>query len=39
MKKAYDVIIIGGGIVGCAVAFELAKRGRSDILLIDKFWP
>ena len=36
MKKAYDVIIIGGGIVGCAVAFELAKRGRSDILLIDK---
>ena len=27
MKKAYDVIIIGGGIIGCATAFELAKRG------------
>jgi len=36
MKKAYDIIIIGGGIVGCATAFELAKRGRKDILLIEQ---
>ena len=36
MKKAYDVIIIGGGIIGCATAFELAKRGITDILLIEK---
>lgn len=36
MKKAYDVVIIGGGITGCALAFELAKRGRNDILLVEK---
>ncbi len=36
MKKGYDVIIIGGGIVGCATAFELAKRGVTNILLIEK---
>ncbi len=36
MKKSYDVIIIGGGIVGCATAFELAKRGITDVLLIEK---
>ena len=36
MKKAYDIVIIGGGIVGCSLAFELAKRGRKDILIIEK---
>ncbi len=36
MKKSCDVIIIGGGIIGCATAFELAKRGITDVLLIEK---
>ena len=36
MKKGYDAVIIGGGIVGCATAFELAKRGVTDILLLEK---
>ena len=36
MKNAYDIIIIGGGIVGCSLAFELARRGRKDILIIEK---
>lgn len=36
MKKGYDVVIVGGGIVGCATAFELAKRGITDVLLIEK---
>jgi sarcosine oxidase subunit beta len=35
-KNAYDIVIIGGGIIGCALAFELAKRGRKDILVIEK---
>jgi sarcosine oxidase subunit beta len=38
MKKAYDVVIIGGGIVGCSIAFELAKRGRSDVLVIEQLY-
>jgi len=36
MKKAYDIVIIGGGIIGCSVAFELAKRGRNDILVVER---
>ena len=35
MTKQYDVIIIGTGIIGCAVAFEMAKRGYKT-LNIDK---
>ena len=36
MKKGYEVIIVGGGIVGCSIAFELAQRGVTDVLVIDK---
>ena len=36
MKKSYDIVIIGGGIIGCSVAFELAKRGRTDVLVIER---
>lgn len=27
MKSHYDQIIIGGGIIGCSIAYQLAKRG------------
>jgi len=36
MKSTYDVVIIGGGIIGCSVAFELAKRGRTDVLVLER---
>jgi len=36
MKKSYDVVIVGGGIIGCSIAFELAKRGRRDVLIIEQ---
>ena len=36
MKNSYDVVIIGGGIIGCSIAFELAKRGRKDVLIIEQ---
>ena len=35
MDKSYDTIIIGAGIIGCCVAFELAKKGYKT-LNIDK---
>ena len=35
MNDKYDVIIIGAGIIGCAIAFELAKKGYKT-LNIDK---
>ena len=35
MEKTYDVIIIGGGLLGCATAYQLAKRKAGRILLLD----
>ncbi len=35
MKKTANVVIIGGGIVGCAIAAELSKRIK-DVVLIEK---
>ena len=30
------VVIVGGGIVGCSVAYHLAKRGVSDVVLLER---
>jgi 4-methylaminobutanoate oxidase (formaldehyde-forming) len=30
------VVIIGGGIIGCSVAYHLAKLGWSDVVLLEK---
>ena len=32
----YDVIVVGGGVMGCATAYHLAKRGRR-VLLLEQF--
>jgi len=31
--RAHDVVVIGGGIMGCSIALELARRGRSPVVL------
>ena len=31
-----EFVIIGGGAVGCAVAYSLAKAGKTDVLLLEK---
>ncbi|XXJ20788.1 NAD(P)/FAD-dependent oxidoreductase [Desulfovibrio caledoniensis] len=33
MKTSADVIIIGGGIIGCSTAYYLAKKGKTVIVL------
>lgn len=35
MEQHYDIIIIGGGLLGCATAYQLAKRNAGQILLVD----
>ncbi|HIJ56693.1 MAG TPA: FAD-binding oxidoreductase, partial [Deltaproteobacteria bacterium] len=35
MTKQYDAVIIGSGIMGCSIAFELAKKGWKT-LNVDK---
>lgn len=35
MKKTAEVIIIGGGINGCAAAYYLAKRGVTDVIVLE----
>lgn len=35
MKMTADVIIIGGGINGCAAAYYLAKSGITDVLVLE----
>ncbi len=35
MEKA-DVIIVGGGVIGTSIAFHLAKKGITDVLLLER---
>ncbi len=36
MKDQARVVIIGGGIAGCSIAYHLAKMGWTDVILVDK---
>ncbi len=36
MKTTADAVIIGGGITGCATAFELARNGMKNVVLLEK---
>jgi glycine/D-amino acid oxidase-like deaminating enzyme len=31
-----EIVIVGGGAIGCGVAYSLARAGKSDILLIER---
>jgi 4-methylaminobutanoate oxidase (formaldehyde-forming) len=30
------VVVVGGGVVGCSIAYHLTRRGISDVLLIEQ---
>ena len=36
MSIEYDYIIIGGGIAGCSIAYHLAKRGVTDVVVLER---
>ncbi len=36
MLKTADVVIVGGGITGCSIAYNLAKKGVKNIVVLEK---
>lgn len=35
MNNTAEVVIVGGGVVGCAAAYYLAKRGIKDVIVLE----
>ena len=36
MKSTAQVVVIGGGVVGCSVLYHLTKKGWTDVMLIER---
>lgn len=36
LPSEVNTVIIGGGVIGCSIAYHLAKLGMKDVLLIEK---
>jgi sarcosine oxidase subunit beta len=36
MKDTYEVVIIGGGLHGLSLAYNMAKKGMTDVLVLEK---
>ncbi len=36
MARTADVVVIGGGINGCSTAWQLARRGVANVVLVEK---
>ncbi len=36
LPKSAQVVIVGGGVIGCSVAYHLTKLGFSDVVLLER---
>lgn len=36
MSQNFDVILVGAGVIGCSVAYHLAKLGCANVLLLER---
>jgi len=36
LPSSASIVIIGGGIIGCSIAYHLAKRGISEVVLLER---
>ena len=36
MTKTADVVVVGGGVNGCSIAYQLARRGIRNVVLVEK---
>ena len=38
IPSSAQVVIVGGGVIGCSVAYHLTKLGIKDIVLINQLF-
>ena len=38
MSRTADVVIIGGGVNGCSIAYNLAKRGCTNVIVLEQHY-
>jgi sarcosine oxidase, subunit beta len=36
LPEAADLVIVGGGVIGLSIAYNLAKRGMNDIVILER---
>jgi sarcosine oxidase subunit beta len=36
LPRTASVVIVGGGVVGCSIAYHLAKRGQRDVVVLER---
>ena len=36
LPERAQVVVVGGGVVGCSVAYHLARRGWTDVVLLER---
>ena len=36
MAESHEVVIVGAGVIGCSVAFHLARLGTPDVCVVEK---
>ena len=36
MESRAKIVIIGGGVMGCSLAYHLCKEGQTDVVLLEK---
>jgi sarcosine oxidase, subunit beta len=36
LPRSASVVVIGGGVVGCSIAYHLARRGQRDVLVLER---
>ncbi len=36
LPQKADIVIIGGGVIGCSIAYHLTKAGRDDVVLLER---
>lgn len=39
LRRSYDVVIVGAGVQGLALAYELAKRGVTNVAVLERRYP